>query len=752
MWFAAPRRYDSPSRRGACLAGIGDFIAEIKRRRVVRAVLGWGILSFAVLQIYEPVMHGLHLPEWTLTLVVVVLGVGFPATFVLAWIFDMGPGGVERTPSAPGEVPTPAQRVRTALLLIGLGLLISVPGWAWYARHDRARSAAPSSEGGSAPVQASPVATAGPSIAVLPFVNMSGDPENEYFSDGLSEEILNALAQVPGLRVPARTSSFFFKGKTQDVARIAEALRVATILEGSVRKAGGRVRVTAQLVNAADGYHIWSQTFDRDLKDVFAVQDEIAAAITGALKLRLAPGTASPAGKAGTTANPRAYEAYLRGRHELNDRSRASIEKAIVHLDRAVALDPGFAVAYADKAIAVGLLGRGNYGEIPLSQAVARAMPFLAKAQALAPEHPEVLAAAGFVAGNAYDPERALGYLDRSLAQNPSNGEVLNWRKGILESLGRYELVLAAAADAARADPLSKLQVSNYIDELVRFGTDSELGPTVERLRKLDEGWGQMALGLIAQGRGDRAGAIHHFLPALQLGCDLANPRLALVLSDLGLTEESLHVPGGDPVALRLARGDVAGAEVRALAGLRRAPGDIDARTDLFFVRYAAGRFGEAAELAGRIYDDLHGTGLEPIILIDMAVAAREASRPAEASRYSEQSRQLIDRFARAGLTPLILDFYRGRLAAYDGQDDRAVALLQRALTATGFSWGRADLDHPVFARLLRRPDYVTALKKLDAILAAQRARVVDMLCGPKRISETWQPAPETCAGATPSP
>jgi tetratricopeptide (TPR) repeat protein len=377
---------------------------------------------------------------------------------------------------------------------------------------------------------------------------------------------------------------------------------------------------------------------------------------------------------------------------------------------------------------------------------------FLAKAQALAPEHPEVLAAAGFVAGNSYDPERALGYLDRSLAQNPSNGEVLNWRKGNLESLGRYELVLAAAADAARADPLSKLQVSNYIDELVRFGADSELGPTVERLRKLDEGWGQMALGLIAHGRGDRAGAVRHFLPALQLGCDLANPRLALVLSDLGLTEESLHVPGGDPVALRLARGDVAGAEVRALAGLRRAPGDIDARTDLFFVHYAAGRFGEAAELAGRIYDDLHGTGLEPIILIDMAVAARAASRPAEASRYSEQSRQLIDRFARAGLTPLILDFYRGRRAAYDGQDDRAVALLLRALTATGFSWGRADLDHPVFARLLRRPDYVAALKKLDAILAKQRAQVVEMLCGPKRISETWQPAPETCAGATPSP
>jgi len=282
---------------------------------VVRAVLGWGILSFAVLQIYEPVMHGLHLPEWTLTLVVVVLGVGFPATFVLAWIFDMGPGGVERTPSAATTPATPARRVRTALLLIGLGMLFSVPGWAWYVSRERALSTASGAASptgtttGGAPeaVKGAPEAMAGPSIAVLPFADMSEKHDQEYFADGVAEEILNALAHVEGLRVPGRTSSFWFKGKNVDFAEIGRKLNVTHVLEGSVRRSGSRLRVSAQVVKVADGYHLWSQSFERDQADVFAVQDQVAAAVVEALKLRLLPG-ARPPRTAARTANLEAYE------------------------------------------------------------------------------------------------------------------------------------------------------------------------------------------------------------------------------------------------------------------------------------------------------------------------------------------------------------------------------------------------------------------------------------------------------------
>ncbi|MEI6223636.1 MAG: adenylyl cyclase, partial [Deltaproteobacteria bacterium] len=265
---------------------------------MVRAVLGWGILSFAILQIYEPVMHGLHLPEWTLTLVVVVLGVGFPATFVLAWIFDMGPGGVQRTATVPGGTPSPARRIRTALLLVGLGALFSIPGWIWYARHERARpvAAAP----GTASPQTETGTTPGPSIAVLPFADMSPHHDQEYFADGLAEEILNALAHVEGLRVPGRTSSFWFKGKNVELAEIGRKLNVTHVLEGSVRRAGKRLRVTAQIVKVADGYHVWSETFERDQSDVFAVQDQVASAVAGAMKVKIRPDGEAPASRVPT--------------------------------------------------------------------------------------------------------------------------------------------------------------------------------------------------------------------------------------------------------------------------------------------------------------------------------------------------------------------------------------------------------------------------------------------------------------------
>ncbi|HET6616383.1 MAG TPA: adenylate/guanylate cyclase domain-containing protein, partial [Gemmatimonadota bacterium] len=185
------------------------------------------------------------------------------------------------------------------------------------------------------------------SIAVLPFDNMSADEENEYFADGLAEEILNALTNVPGLKVAARTSSFSFKDKDADIPTIADALGVRTVLEGSVRKSGDRVRITAQLVNAEDGLHLWSETYDRELDDIFLVQEEIARAITEALEVRLAAGTALVERPTGSQ---EAYEEYLRGRFLWNQRTPESLQAAVGHFERAVALDSKFALAWAGLA------------------------------------------------------------------------------------------------------------------------------------------------------------------------------------------------------------------------------------------------------------------------------------------------------------------------------------------------------------------------------------------------------------------
>ncbi|TMB98593.1 MAG: hypothetical protein E6J42_05615, partial [Chloroflexi bacterium] len=248
-------------------------------------------------------MHGLHWPESVLSYVVAGLALGFPVVVSVAWIFDVRQGGMERTPPAPvGALRL--QGARLALVLIGIGVVAAAPGSIWYfVVRGIARSAG------------QPAATSNrePSIAVLPFADMSPGKDQEYFSDGIAEEILDALTHVEGLRVAGRTSSFSFKGKGEDLRSIGEKLNVAHVLEGSIRKEGNRVRITAQLVGAADGFHRWSKTFDRELTGVFAVEDEIARSVVDALKAKLLPRQAS-AGKEHRTESSEVYTQYLLGR------------------------------------------------------------------------------------------------------------------------------------------------------------------------------------------------------------------------------------------------------------------------------------------------------------------------------------------------------------------------------------------------------------------------------------------------------
>ncbi len=217
-------------------------LAELTRRRVFRALVAYGIAAFAILQVIEPVMHGLHWPDVVLSYVVVALALGFPVVVGLAWVFDVNAAGIEKAPPS-----TSLRGARLALLLVAIGVLAASPGLLYYFV---LRSP------WKAEVASALPASTGPSIAVLPLVNLSRDPDQEYFADGLAEELLDLLAKVPGLHVAARTSAFSFKGKNEDARTIAERLNVATLLEGSVRKAGDQVRITTQLVSASDGYHL----------------------------------------------------------------------------------------------------------------------------------------------------------------------------------------------------------------------------------------------------------------------------------------------------------------------------------------------------------------------------------------------------------------------------------------------------------------------------------------------------------------
>jgi adenylate cyclase len=301
-------------------SSLGRLFAEMKRRRVTRVIVLYAIAGWIVIEVSSTVLPNLNLPSWSVTLVTALVALGFILAIMLAWAFDIGPGGIHRTADAA-----------------------SAGNDATVVKNDKKPANTEDAGAGS------PDAIDLKSIAVLPFVNMSGDAENEYFSDGISEEILNLLVKLPKLRVASRTSSFAFKGKDFDIPEVARRLNVGTVLEGSVRRAGERVRITGQLIETSTDSHLWSETYDREMKDVFAIQDDIAQSIVAALQMTLTPKDRR-ALQYVATSNPEAYDYYLKGRKYMYTMSSRNFEHAIQMYNRAIELDPNYAIAYAGMA------------------------------------------------------------------------------------------------------------------------------------------------------------------------------------------------------------------------------------------------------------------------------------------------------------------------------------------------------------------------------------------------------------------
>jgi len=321
------------------------------------------------------------------------------------------------------------------------------------------------------------------SVAVLPFANMSGDPENEYFSDGISEEIISALAQIPGLHVPARTSAFSYKGKNVDLRTIGEELSVATILEGSVRKAGNRIRITAQLVNVADGYHLWSERYDRELVDVFAIQDEIASAIVAKLNITLS-------GRAESLVKPptrdlAAYDLFLKGRALMRQRG-ASLAAAAETLDQAIALDPDFAAAQA--SLGQALVLSAMWGLAPLASIHRRASEAIDAALARDPDAMTAQIASGILSLCNFDREKASAAFTRAVELDPMDPEARAiyalYDRGYIR--GRFDEAVDEMEIALRADPRGAHVNAHMALLLAWAGRTDEAIPTARRARELD--------------------------------------------------------------------------------------------------------------------------------------------------------------------------------------------------------------------------------------------------------------------------
>ena len=415
-----------------------SIVSELGRRKVYRVVVVYAGVAWGLLQMADLAFPRLGLPDWSVTLVLGIAAAGFPVAIALAWFFELTPDGIRLTPSRGSDVaatPSPARVLEFALIL---GLVAAV-GYLYATRLTPGLR------------EAAPLDASKRSIAVLPFVNMSQDSENEYFSEGISEEILDGLAKLEDLHVAARTSSFTFKGQNRDVREIGELLSVATVLEGSVRKAGNRVRITAQLIDSNTGYHLWSDAFNRELTDIFAVQEEISRAIVEALHVPLGLSDGAPIVKTGTS-NPEAYNTYLRGLHQYGEIGPASFTRTIETLREAIALDPNYAKPHGVIASSymIGALW------MPIDEAFPEAKRAFDRALELDPNLDVALVAkAQYITFTDWDWMQAKTYFERALADGSDMTVVAQAYSALhLMPLGLTEEAAALLAEAAERDPL----------------------------------------------------------------------------------------------------------------------------------------------------------------------------------------------------------------------------------------------------------------------------------------------------------
>jgi TolB-like protein/Flp pilus assembly protein TadD len=452
------------------------LVTELKRRNVIRLAFAYIIVGWVVLQVAEFLAPLLQLPEWTVSFALYLGILGFPFALIFAWAFELTPEGLRRTqdvdPSASITHVTGSMLNRIIMVLMALAILLLLL--------DRFLPDSGTDEEAKSAAAAEPIAEeAAPdkprSIAVLPFVNMSNDEEQDYFSDGISEELLNALTKIRELRVAARTSSFAFKGKNQDITQIGNALNVETVLEGSVRKSGQRLRITAQLINVEDGYHLWSETYDRDLTDIFVIQDEISAAIVSALKVHLTDEETPQKSKA---VNLDAYNFYLLGRHSLRRRTEASLQSAVKQYQKAIDIEPTYAEAWVGKATATALLSEDDYGQIPVVEANRMAQIYLDMAFSLNADSGAAHATQSLLHMANDRPRDALQSLERAIALTPNEGILYSWRFNSLASLGDYNGALASLEQAYKIDPLHQTIRHNLIRQ---YGINGQ----VEKAREM---------------------------------------------------------------------------------------------------------------------------------------------------------------------------------------------------------------------------------------------------------------------------
>jgi TolB-like protein len=489
-----------------------SLVAELKRRNVIRVAIAYLAVSWLVLQAGALVFQALDLPNSLLKGLVALLLIGFIPALVLSWVYELTPEGLKRESEVErDESITHLTGRRLDFLVIGvLGTVVALllidkfvlaPRIAARAATNATTAPAPVAAAAAPPSQPAPPSAA--SIAVLPFADMSQAHDQEYFSDGIAEELLNLLATIPQLHVAARTSSFSFKGKEVPIPEIAKTLLVANVLEGSIRKSGDQVRITAQLVRAADGYHLWSETYDRKLDDIFKVQDEISAKVVEQLKVSLLG--AVP--KARET-NPQAYALFLEARELSKHTTADAYARSDALLRQVLAADAGYAPAWA--MLASNIANEAGLGIVTNDEGFARSREAAEKAVAADRNSAAAYASLGYIADSLGDPATAARNFARALALDPTDMSVLRNVVNFVNELGRLDEALLLDAVIVSHDPVNVAVLVGSANRLISAGRYDDAAATLQTVRNLNPDGSKPGylLTVVLLLRGEAAGAL----------------------------------------------------------------------------------------------------------------------------------------------------------------------------------------------------------------------------------------------------
>jgi len=733
-----------------------SLLNELKRRNVFRVAIAYIVMAWLVMQVADVILNNIAAPGWVFQVILLLLGIGFVLTLFFAWAFEMTPEGlkrekdVDRNQSITHETGQKLNYTIIAVLVLALG----------YFAYDKfvlseGREAALIDATAQAISEQAMTDEVAPndidkSIAVLPFVDMSPDKDQDYMSDGIAEELLNLLARIPELKVTSRSSAFSYKGKDFKINEVGRELNVAHILEGSVRKAGNQVRITAQLIRVDTDTHLWSETYDRQLDDIFAIQDEIAATVVEQLKVTLMGETPHV-----QETDPDAYTTYLLAQHQLYKRTRESYIEARELFEKAVEQDPNYAPAYAQLAT-LWLFESAGYGgaSVTTEEAISLAEPLIDRALDLDPELADAWAAKGLIMRYGNNESGAISLFKKALKLNPSHSLAMNWLSLAYRETRRIRDELEILRVGHRLDPLSVPIASNLVRSLARFGYDEEADEVLEHLYNVNKGMHGAALSQALLLRGRYAKAVEAALNGEEElpGSIWTFYMAGYILAVMGEHAEAHRL---DPWEGKWADFMVYLDEnirdpVQRLAQLRKYNTDElapESQRSVMWAYLGAGDFANAESLARKRLESIAGDARQTdgAVLVLAIISFNQGERQ-KASAQIEILERVTDSNLADGDNFSLNYIIKAVAQSFRGEEASAYDYLAQAFEGKTPVPLESDSMFAIFTAMGwdENPRFRKLLEVWEAHNASELRKLFDLACNGKGFT-VWKPLPESC-------